>query len=847
MHLARLKRANSSMFTSAAPGGNETLSATACTYSCYLVALSRLICYTQSHFVDFKSAPRLSTQQLIEEFGGGDELGEGSTHYSEKSADIGRIDIRAIEQSLQDRIVDSGGINSSGHAAGHTAVAPINTGYLDVIVECGEEEINTLTDRSFEDKHLHDSEGSRNSLHLQPPLAEGEHTQPPTRATRSLSKGLISSSPLMSGYMTRESTLTHTPSPTDAASEWGAGRGSGAAFDFVLSPAGSGHNGFFVANTADGKSFNGDGASRDNGEASPRPPETATMSDSSHAVEAAHCAGGLNSTITTLATAVAPATVSLLTRQASVGPGGGALMAAKPRSRANTLARWRSDSTAQQVQDKEIEDSAKLALRVALEALNCLSRLDEPADDAVYRIIDLVVHMGDEGLQADNQMLSSVARAIAVSNGAVSIADAAVSRNGDIMDIAPGKLSVAPADVWVLQDWQWAQAARNTLYRRKRFASAEGSTTGGALGGGAARRPSVSSTSSRDASAFDTVVDWFMGSGTAGSKDSTKGGTIMRNGSFSLSAPKSSSFFRTKNLSPKNVPRQAGTLGSVSSDPLTPFPRILRKQSSSKSYRPIELPRLKWRWAPGERVHPKQVYSASRRLSRQMAVAEELLVGLFPGLHVNLEQPLGMACPGIAGQPCPLQRPLTLDEIYEGWEQGDANKYTTTCIACGRAFVPRFTVECRARNWVGSEGPRSPLWCELLSPWTLRKELFTVLFEEGVEHVTAQSFRHPSLSPQNAVLFWNILVAFRLHGLPYSFLLCGQSITSAFPVLAPAAPATSQAPGSSDEGAPASGSNSSTTVQMKTRRSTIKSPLTTGLDMDPSGALRPQSAVSSTA
>jgi hypothetical protein len=53
------------------------------------------------------------------------------------------------------------------------------------------------------------------------------------------------------------------------------------------------------------------------------------------------------------------------------------------RSRANTLARWRSETMI--VEDKDLEESAKLALKVALEALNCLSRMDEPADDAVYR------------------------------------------------------------------------------------------------------------------------------------------------------------------------------------------------------------------------------------------------------------------------------------------------------------------------------------------------------------------------------------------------------------------------------------------------------------------------------
>ena len=140
-----------------------------------------------------------------------------------------------------------------------------------------------------------------------------------------------------------------------------------------------------------------------------------------------------------------------------------------------------------------------------------------------------------------------------------------------------------------------------------------------------------------------------------------------------------------------------------------------------------------------------------------------------------------MACPGQSGKPCPLKRPLTLQEIYEGWDLGNANKYTTTCKACKREFVPRFTVHCLSKSWVGHEGPKTPLWCELLSPWTLRKELFNVLFEEGVEHLISPSFRHPSLSTQHAVLFWNLLISFRLQGLPYAFLLCGESITSAFP------------------------------------------------------------------
>ena len=53
------------------------------------------------------------------------------------------------------------------------------------------------------------------------------------------------------------------------------------------------------------------------------------------------------------------------------------------------------------------------------------------------------------------------------------------------------------------------------------------------------------------------------------------------------------------------------------------------------------FPNLKWSWKVGEKTDPSQVYYASKRLSRHMMVAEELIVSLFPGLHIDLEQTLG--------------------------------------------------------------------------------------------------------------------------------------------------------------------------------------------------------------
>jgi hypothetical protein len=270
-----------------------------------------------------------------------------------------------------------------------------------------------------------------------------------------------------------------------------------------------------------------------------------------------------------------------------------------------------------------------------------------------------------------------------------------------------------------------------------------------------------------------------------------------------------------------------------------------------------------------------------------MLLAETLLDQLYPGLHIDLTHPFGMTCPGLPRCPCPLKRPLTIGEIYAGWEVGDPNKYTTRCVACSREFVPRFTVQCdkvlrriqdipqkeplniqyrtgtwnkpspsrqsgeqlaspgsrkaapgspdssggvtitsretkslidgsdrpglRTEStdsvgsfgkeempsqsvpvedempWIGSEGPGTPLWCELLSPWTLRKEMFTMLFTEGIEFLMSNEFRvaKPQQSQsqqQHAVLFWNAIICARLYGLPYTFLLASaDEIAKAFP------------------------------------------------------------------
>ena len=306
------------------------------------------------------------------------------------------------------------------------------------------------------------------------------------------------------------------------------------------------------------------------------------------------------------------------------------------------------------------------------------------------RIIDLVVLMGDEGLVADNQMLSSVARAISIAQGgtAASAELAASPRPSDLLvtsarrdSITAGTssslLKIVPSDVWVMHDWQWAQHAKNTLYRRKYGnSSAEGSVASNGRSMTAPySRPSITqhgkdplktlqipatssdsgkSTTAGPPTGIDRFVEWLLGS----------------NGGFSPRDRRDSSAASTPN-SVQNVAVQSGAdkmPPSTGASAQQPRPPMTRRPSRGLNIKSMEFPKLKWKWAPNETFDQSSIHWASKKLSRQVAVAENLLVGMFPSLCIDLQNPLGMSCPNPT---CQLKRPLTLEEIYEGWEEGD--------------------------------------------------------------------------------------------------------------------------------------------------------------------------------
>ena len=173
-------------------------------------------------------------------------------------------------------------------------------------------------------------------------------------------------------------------------------------------------------------------------------------------------------------------------------------------------------------------------------------------------------------------------------------------------------------------------------------------------------------------------------------------------------------------------------------------------------------------------------FTATPRLKRQMTVCENMLQREFPGLCIDLCSSKGMGC---TNKTCKLGRPLSIGEVYRGWTQGDSNKYTTKCFSCGKEFIPKFSVTCSAPWWVGSIGSGSPLWCEMLSPWTLRKEILNVIYQDGIETLVAKEFRESS--SQRSTVFWNTIISFRLRGLPYSFFLSADPLHISFPLKQP--------------------------------------------------------------
>lgn len=150
------------------------------------------------------------------------------------------------------------------------------------------------------------------------------------------------------------------------------------------------------------------------------------------------------------------------------------------------------------------------------------------------------------------------------------------------------------------------------------------------------------------------------------------------------------------------------------------------------------------------------------RVDKQVVLGDSLLEYLYANVRVDTQNEVCPQCSAIVVE----------DDIVSGWLPCEFEEHTTCCPVCHHRFVPHFTVKSSSPTFEGSQGLSTPLYCEYLSPWVLRKELEHILNDQGgVQAMLSPAWR--SGTGIHATLWWNLIVAFNRYRLPVSFLLQG--------------------------------------------------------------------------
>eukprot|EP00536_Pseudo-nitzschia_multiseries_P000357 jgi/Psemu1/317290/estExt_fgenesh1_pm.C_50007 len=152
----------------------------------------------------------------------------------------------------------------------------------------------------------------------------------------------------------------------------------------------------------------------------------------------------------------------------------------------------------------------------------------------------------------------------------------------------------------------------------------------------------------------------------------------------------------------------------------------------------------------------------SDRIKKQLVLGESLLDFLYPDIYIET-----------FGDVCPMcSHKMKEEDIVSGWKPCDFQDFTTACTQCSHRFVPQFKVSCSSTTFEGSQGPGTPLYCEFLSPWVLRKELGHLIGgTNSIEHILDPAWR--SGGDIRATIWWNLVAMFKRYQLPFSFLLQG--------------------------------------------------------------------------
>ena len=149
-------------------------------------------------------------------------------------------------------------------------------------------------------------------------------------------------------------------------------------------------------------------------------------------------------------------------------------------------------------------------------------------------------------------------------------------------------------------------------------------------------------------------------------------------------------------------------------------------------------------------------------VKKQVMLGENLIDYIYPGISFDTSCDSCPKCSTV----------LSEDDIVSGWLPCAFRDYTTVCPQCRHRFVPHFSVSCSSDSFEGSQGKSTPLYCEFLSPWVLRKELQNVILSpEGADAMLNLEWRNGT--DINATLWWNMIISFRRYQLPVTYLLQG--------------------------------------------------------------------------
>ena len=160
------------------------------------------------------------------------------------------------------------------------------------------------------------------------------------------------------------------------------------------------------------------------------------------------------------------------------------------------------------------------------------------------------------------------------------------------------------------------------------------------------------------------------------------------------------------------------------------------------------------------RLKKREELKVTEQVDRHLAIGDSLLEYLYNDLTLD------------ATNSCPrCSKVLDEDEVMMGWNFCSFTNFHTKCSNCTHSFVPSLVVSSSSSTLEGSQGIGTPLYCELFSPWTLRKQLYLVTNSSDVDVLLHPDWREGT--GINSTLWWNLMFAFKRQKLPITFLLQG--------------------------------------------------------------------------